>query len=821
MKFKHPFAGEHSVTCGLGCLNMSILYSVVQDCKNKHMLLKNLMEEKQLDFNQPFLSVRRFSSTVVSPEADERNKIDKSLPKLPPLPVYKSELKSGPVRHPGAVPFLWEQTPGRPKNESKSQTKAPPVAPKLPPGRVSNDKQQASDKGSKGPTATWFQTGNVHSSSQDVSNLEKKNATSYEISKEGAEDKSSSGSEGDEAYLDALDTLSRSESFFMNCSVSGVSGWDGPNVKPTGTFSTDPQTRDFMMGRFLPAAKAMAAETPQCATRKQLVAREQSRQVNKVLREDNRPLLNHSRPNAFPHYAQELDAEGGEDEGDAFDGSENLSATVCGLLPRFCLKNSFCLLNPVPGMKMEAQLPVSSVRRIQAKSSYVYSCSEAEKKNARDAVREQRLMDGQQTALEVKCKSKQIMGKSDHQKLDGSSLYKRLQGNGLTSYQNGYSQSSIREEKGFPGLPKKEKNSRVSGFDMHRNGPKNFRELLKFESTELESESPVVEKTVYIDSIHSKKSPNSSSFDKKGYTDYRGNDLEIPEKSSDIKATPSIDSSLQDSKCSSSVNEKALIQTKGSESFDSCSMSCSDKSTHDLQMDMMKSGSIHEEDLFQDSITLKSSKVADQQSVDLERPHSRNLGGQQDYCALNEDSLSFSSLKVADDKKIGMESKNPMELGDKESPYALIKDPITLESSRMALDKMISSERPGPIKSGTEESSRALNQSLITKVVNHEKIDLENQRLVKGSAHGSSLQTPLALLLPKSPSDSWLKRTLPTISSRNSSSRSSLAAHSCLSGQVSKTSTLDPKWETMVKISNVHTGHLRFSEELLTPIPEA
>lgn len=342
------------------------------------------MEEKQLDFNQPFLSVRRFSSTAVSSEADERSKTDRSLPKLPPLPVYKSELKSGPVRHPGAVPFLWERTPGKPKDESKSQTKAPerpPVAPKLPPGRVSNDKHQALDKGSKGPTATWLRTGNVYSNSQNVSNLDKKNVTNYEISKEGIEDKSSSGSEGgDEAYLDALDTLSRSESFFMNCSVSGVSGWDGPNVKPTGTFSTDPQTRDFMMGRFLPAAKAMAAETPQYGTRKQLVAREQSRQVNKVLREDNRPLLNQSRPNAFPRYTQEFLVEGSEDEGDAYDGSENLSATVCGLFPRFCLKNSFCLLNPVPGMKMESQLPVSSARRTQAKSSYAYSCSEAEKK---------------------------------------------------------------------------------------------------------------------------------------------------------------------------------------------------------------------------------------------------------------------------------------------------------------------------------------------------------------------------------------------------------------------------------------------------------
>lgn len=450
-------------------------------------------------------------------------------------------------------------------------------------------------------------------------------------------------------------------------------------------------------------------------------------------------------------------------------------------------------------------------------------------------------MDGQQGALEIKYKSKQITGKSVRQKLDGSSLYKRLQGNGLPPYQNGYSQSSIHEGKDFLGVPEKEKNSRVSGFNMHTNGQKNFGELLKYEKAEwdLESGSPVVEKTLYIDSIHTDKSPNTNS---------------ISEKCTDIKGTPSIDSSLQDSKCSSSVNEKALTKTKSSESFESCFMSCSDRSTHDIQMDVMKSGSRHDEDLFQDCITLKSSKVADQESFDLGRRHTGKLGCQEDYCALNEDSLSLASLKEGDDKKIDTENKNPMEFGDKGSPYAHKKDPVTLKSSRTAVDKKINSERPGPIKSGSEESSDALIQSSITKVATDEKIDLENQGLVKlgsqESAHGGSLQMPLGLLLPKSPSESWLKRTLPTISSRNSSSRSSLAARPCVSSHVSKTSMLDPKWETIVKTSNAQTGHLRFSEvirflfcvhcfcftgietkfclqyslfyqELLTPIPEA
>ncbi|PRQ21741.1 hypothetical protein RchiOBHm_Chr7g0242591 [Rosa chinensis] len=185
-----------------------------------------------------------------------------------------SELKSGPVRNLGTVPFIWEQIPGRPKDESipKNQDlEGPLVAPKLPPRRVSKFKKQGLDKGAKGTTAAQSQTGNELSSAQTISALERKVATKDERSKEGKEERTSS-EDGDETYLDALDAFSRTESAYMNRSVSGL---DGPDIIPSGTFSTDPQIRDFMMGRFLPAAKAMASETPHNAPRKQQVAREQ------------------------------------------------------------------------------------------------------------------------------------------------------------------------------------------------------------------------------------------------------------------------------------------------------------------------------------------------------------------------------------------------------------------------------------------------------------------------------------------------------------------------------------------------------------------
>ncbi|KAF7146492.1 hypothetical protein RHSIM_Rhsim04G0074600 [Rhododendron simsii] len=104
--------------------------------KHDFMLLKNLMEEKQLNFNRPLLSLRRFPSTV-STETDEKKRTGKSLPNVRRIPCYRPELKSGPVRIPGTVPFVWEQYPGRPKAKAESHTQTrSPIIPKPPPGRV-------------------------------------------------------------------------------------------------------------------------------------------------------------------------------------------------------------------------------------------------------------------------------------------------------------------------------------------------------------------------------------------------------------------------------------------------------------------------------------------------------------------------------------------------------------------------------------------------------------------------------------------------------------------------------------------------------------
>lgn len=778
------------------------------------MNLKSLMEDRQLDFNQPLLSVRRVSSTAVPSQADNRRKTDNSLPKIPPLPAYKSELKSGPVRNPGSVPFRWEQTPGRPKGDSKSKTLAleqPPIAPKLPPGRALNVKQQALDKGSKGTTVTQSQPENVLSSSPKVSSLEK-NVTKHESSKEKTEEEEGSSSDdGDEAYLDALDTISRTESFFMNCSVSGLSGLDGPDVKPSGTFSTDPQTRDFMMDRFLPAAKQMASETPQHAIWKQPVAREKPRQVEKVVSRDMRgPLNNRYRPNVVPHYAQDRGEEESEDDDDDdCDGSEKFSAKFCGVFPRFCLKNSFCLLNPVPGMRMQPQVPIHSVRRVRAKSSYAAgSCSEIVK-HARDAVHEQRQMDGHQTAelhedkVKLKSESNQTTYKSDCDKLDESSLHRCLQG----------------------------KNSRLNGFEAHKKAPNNFRELLANEGTKWESgsASPVIEKTLYIDSVHIVKSPNSNSNSSfmEGLTDYKEGHFLSLVKSRKMENTPSVDSLFQDITQSSVVDEKVMLQLKRSESVDSCFLSCSDESNHDIQMETM-SGS--KQDLcLHDFIPLTTSNVADIKKIDLESQQPMKSGDEESPHGLIQDSITLTSSKVAGNGKIDFESQQPKQSGNRESSDGLAKDSVTLASTKVAGSERIDLESQRRMKLGYQESSHGLIKDFVTlmssKVAENGKIDLQSKQLMRlgntESSHGNFPQLPLALPLPKSPSESWLKRTLPTVSSRNLPSRSSLTMRIHPAGnQASKTTSVDPKWETIVKTSNVHHGHSRFSEELLAPIPE-
>ncbi|KAL7243559.1 hypothetical protein ACSBR1_015874 [Camellia fascicularis] len=271
------------------------------------------MEKKQLDLDAPLLSVRRFSSALGSSNGENKKMIEKSIPHHThhSLPSLKSEWELAEVTKPVAVPFLWEQIPGRPKGVSQSEAQSPiepSNTPRLPPGRAIEF--------SKLPSENEYKDQNVFKSQIEESPFNVI-ATLLETLNKGVD----TDSEYDE-YSDALDMLSPTETLSMNCRVSGS------DAKPCGTYFADTQTCDFMMNRFLPAAKAMVLDTPQ------YVSKKQSLPVNKVVGVQRRHVLEQHRSDIVPHYAQYLqdiesededEDEDEDDEDDEYDSSGKTS----------------------------------------------------------------------------------------------------------------------------------------------------------------------------------------------------------------------------------------------------------------------------------------------------------------------------------------------------------------------------------------------------------------------------------------------------------------------------------------------------------------
>ncbi|CAL9122092.1 unnamed protein product [Musa textilis] len=248
------------------------------------------MEDKRIDLDAPLLSVRRFSAPAASPApggGDQRP----PPPRRSSLPFYKSDLKSGPVRVPGVVPFVWEQAPGQPKEGSVPTSDGKPLSsPKPPPGRILKQKELDLSRAAAAPdeklgnsvrtrnavafacdggTAISFQSPVDAPKNVEVSKVENKLTQESVPAANNLEDEGGGGGGGDDddAFSNALDTLSPAESLLMNCSVSGVSGLPDA-AKPSGSVPKDPQVRDFMMERFLPAAQAMVCESTQYTFRK-------------------------------------------------------------------------------------------------------------------------------------------------------------------------------------------------------------------------------------------------------------------------------------------------------------------------------------------------------------------------------------------------------------------------------------------------------------------------------------------------------------------------------------------------------------------------
>lgn len=81
-----------------------------------------------------------------------------------------------------------------------------------------------------------------------------------------------------------------------------------------------------------------------------------------------------------------------------------------------------------------------------------------------------------------------------------------------------------------------------------------------------------------------------------------------------------------------------------------------------------------------------------------------------------------------------------------------------------------------------------------------------------GCINSGSEQSPLPLPLPKKPTESWLWRTLPSVSSRNSFSNPNVGTRFNPKKQDPKTPLTTTKWETIVKTSYAHHDHIRYSE---------
>ncbi|ESQ51668.1 hypothetical protein EUTSA_v10016438mg [Eutrema salsugineum] len=384
-------------------------------------MLMMMMEEKQLDFNRPLISVRR--PTQASESESKATSSDSLTSKIPPSPpVYKSDIKSGPVRNPGTVPFQWEHKPGKPKDERKPDSQGlveTHFVPKLPPGRrVMNGSREREESGKKSETDTR-------------SNVE--DAKSYS---------SRYDDDSDETYLDATDTLSRTESFFFNCSnVSGVDG-QGILVEPFGTLSSDRKTQDLMMGRFLPAAKALTSETPPLLARKPPKPEEPAMKKLVLVKEKQ----NKAEQNPYRFQQEEVGK-----------NTSSMGSGVCGLVPQICLRSSFGVLNLVPSVRMQAQRAVS-VRRMRSKYQDSTPCNEIQNKQTNETVNEDK---------------------------------RKLKLNGSVAQGPSFPVSSTPERK----------ESAASRTKIS----KNFGELLASDDTTWKPslEAPVAEKTLYVDTVHS------------------------------------------------------------------------------------------------------------------------------------------------------------------------------------------------------------------------------------------------------------------------------------------------------------------------------
>ncbi|XP_057838395.2 uncharacterized protein LOC131048452 isoform X2 [Cryptomeria japonica] len=490
----------------------------------------NATAEGQLDFNAPLMSVRRISG---SPTENEKvdSKVnggsDSSSKSI--LPVYRSDLKSGPLRDPGTVPFVWEQTPGRPKDEQKVKANyncPSPRAPRLPPGRILSAKQ-ANIETPEPPK--------VKSDNEQRNGLPSKhtNRASSKISANSNDTLASRrlgqskpcvpeddlDSEGCDDFSDAVETLSQTESSAVAYCVSMVSGMEGYDLRSTGR-SVDPQTRNFMMDRFLPAAKAMASESPQQSSR-----RVPTKPITSG-RESRGPSPLQSRPYPRKHQSKEKEP----------DDIAVFSSKACGLFPRR-LRSAFSNSSPITQLsrmkkKHFSLSPALNRRNSRGNLSDGDPLSDSDGETW-EALYRQKLENGSKSTCYLR-KGNETRAFSASASPDMGIMSRISCGSdsqtfnkfgtptsgGISPYRNEPFRSPFSEGTGFLGFPKADKEDSMPGVESRRMSCNSLNDMgpeedlcfwksppLLGNTTRAGSVSPTIEKTVYVDYVHKTRSP--------------------------------------------------------------------------------------------------------------------------------------------------------------------------------------------------------------------------------------------------------------------------------------------------------------------------
>ncbi|GAB2228466.1 hypothetical protein Droror1_Dr00010305 [Drosera rotundifolia] len=501
------------------------------------LLLSSTMETNQINYNAPLISARRYSSPQRSMVHEDNKKNDPiSIGAMLPHD-QKLDLSLGEIVHPGSVPFCWEKSPGKAKDtESESRLLQSPelhinIAPRLPPGRSLDIAASWTSRNSSGelkpaagahnrlsgeilkvhrppskPSGELNASGRTKISSSHISSLSR-----WEGSKRGMRRNANSDHDqtDDAAYSDTIGSFSQLESFSIYCSTSGVSGSDCPAVElPAGSLiSTDVQAKDFMMNRFLPAAKAMTLESPQYVSRRQLVVVEPSVEAKALVpRAQLEALPTQCDSEVILPYCggHELNLKEESEEQDVNCAlPSSLSVKVSQLLPWFrSKKDSLQFLNPVPAMKAGTRAALFYASKI---ARLVNNIPLKGLGQARPKANKVNTGVNSSELHPIRSKSSPKFYSAELQARRSSSPYRNSRQGSTSPYRNVSPQPLYHK-----GVRCRASPTRVDQRDdheakLHRNHNKKSGEHLSPErrrsSVVYECSNPVAEKTLYVDSI--------------------------------------------------------------------------------------------------------------------------------------------------------------------------------------------------------------------------------------------------------------------------------------------------------------------------------